>query len=860
MKSSRGAFWVFLLGIAAAAAAGYAVNNINRLSEEKLVEQTSLQIAANLQARFGKYHSLIETTRAFLTATSDPAAEWGSFTSNLDLVNTYPEIYELSYISSPIKSGKGVACPILEVAPASLDKDWRGFNACGSQDAVDVLTAAAKSGQVVLTGRTPLGTGPSQKTLVGMYISIGQLGWVGTHVDINKLMEDTLPHTSDLAITIYSGSSTDQNQALYQSSTPTALSFVTYHASIKVADGFWFMVVAKPYSIGVLPIAAAGSVILITLLFMMLTMRSGRDRQRIETTAIEMSEKYAMSEARLAGILYNVSDGIFRVKGDWSLDFVNGELARQFGYHTSAQMKAECHKLSFQNPAKAREVMAKLVEEGKCHNLEAIFSRFDGSQFIGLISATAVKGQGGRVDFYDGAISDITLRKAQEEKIHELAYYDTVTKLPNRLHLYESLDRYIAHAKHSNHIMAVMFIDLDRFKLVNDTLGHSVGDALLMKVSDKLKQAVRTEDLVARQGGDEFVVLMPHISSTDEVDSIADRIIKAVGQPHDLGEHEVRTSPSIGIAVYPDQGDDRETLLRHADIAMFEAKNAGRNTYRFYSPEMQTQASERLGIESDLGKALQNKELLVEYEPVANLPGLRFGGAEARLRWKHPRHGTLESAIFMSVAAQSGLATEIGNWQLRMVCAHMEKFREMGVPPFEISVPVTEVQLKRGAIDSLVNGLLGTHRLQGKWLKILVSAKTVEVNARETQTALQALRDMGIKVGLLDFNTEKSTMGILKSLQLDEVVLSERVIRKVPEDSDKKNMLESVISSIRARHMRVTVKGIDNAAQIGFLTENKCDSIQGTFYSPILNATKLAAFAKSSLTENITMQGDKQTA
>ena len=839
---------VVMAGLLASAGAGWLANRLERLSAGKQVERMALQMSATISARFGKYRSLLENTRAFITTSGIQytQAQWATYMETLDLPKNYPGVYELSLVSTPLSISAEKTCNVIAISPTVLVTKWVGSNVCGIPGWTGKFADAAKTGKVVLTGKQSLAGGLGNASLVGLYAAIGRGasgGFVMAHVDVASLMRDVIPPGQPLSVLVFQGGNYDPTRLLYQVGDPT-FDYVLYQAPVHVAGSRWFLSVARPYTVGAVPWIAAVVMWVITALLVMIVRHASQVREKAEALARTMSAKYAASEARFAGILRNASDGIFRVREDWGLDYLNDEVARQFGYRGARQMQSQCPKLTFKSVKRAEEVMAMLMDGGSCRQVEAEFVRSDGGVFTGLVSAIRVKGARDAPALFDGAITDITVRKAHEERIRELAYFDPVTHLPNRLHLQESLDRYLAHAKRSEHVTAILFIDLDRFKLVNDTLGHSVGDQLLRSVADRLKTSVRSEDLVARLGGDEFVVIMPHSGSREEITRVADRINHSVGQPYQLGEHETRTSPSIGIAVYPEHGDDRETLLKHADVAMFEAKEAGRNTYRFYSPEMDVTATARVGLESDLTKAVAGKELCVEYQPRAALPQKSFCGLEAKLCWNHPRHGRLEAAAFMPVAAQSDLGVQIGNWQVRLVFAHLAAWRERGLHGMRVSIPVAEVQLRKGGLPELLGALAGSHGIAPADIALVVSASTLATHAVETLTALKSVTDKGFTIELSDFGLDKATLGLLDALPLAGIGLSEKTIEGVPGDRARTVMVEGVLRVATGLGIPVLAKGVATAEQVEFLSGRGCGRMQGPAYAGVGTASEAESFAR----------------
>lgn len=849
MKSVLAIAGVFIVGIAVAFATALGTYHWHHTQITSRLDANTSAITEKLDSRFASYESLLSTTRAFVDTVPAPRRSWTAFTGALNLPQHYPDLRGLALVSPATTRGGTPTCTIEAVSPASLSKSWVGFNVCPGRPELDFLREADGEHPIITMGQP----GPGGALLAGLYTRTAGGGWIALHINVTKLMDAVHSHLGTAVLLYASNAPTGETPSYQRGIIPQRYAMKASH--IQLAGTPWTLVLLAPDPPGFTPIAGILGVMFGTLVVALLVFAAGEGRRRITRRASLLSERFVQSEVRLAGILHNVHDGIFRTHLDWSLDFANDALAREFGFRDAPDIKVNCPALPFADTGIARELMARLASGEHCQQEEYEFKRKDGSVFTGLVSASPV--QVGQRTYYDGAIADISVRKRQEQQIHDLAFVDPVTRLPNRQQLYASLTAEVERARQAHEVMAVMFVDLDRFKLVNDTLGHTAGDELLRSVSGRLASAVREGDFVCRQGGDEFVIYLPALGSTDEIDTIADRIIRSVGRPYSIktpvpgstpgagvaGEVEVSTSPSIGVAVFPGHGADVEILLRHADAAMYEAKLHGRNTYRFYDPAIETHAAERLSLESDLAQAVEKREIDVEYVPIAMLPDLGFCGALARLAWAHPRHGKLGPDSFMNVASQSGLAVDIGTAQLRQVAINMAKFRAAGCEPFPVWVPVSEIQLKRTDLAAYIGILIEADKLQSRWLGILISAGTLQAGAAETELALRHLRTLGVKVGLLDFDPAVSALGVLDTPGLDLACFSGKLLGE-PQDSAKRvELLGSAIAAARSRHLTSLVQGVETAEQASELVRLGVTVISGPYFSPVLDGQKLSDFA-----------------
>jgi diguanylate cyclase (GGDEF)-like protein len=432
----------------------------------------------------------------------------------------------------------------------------------------------------------------------------------------------------------------------------------------------------------------------------------------------------------------------------------------------------------------------------------------------------------------------ITARK--QDHLYRLAHYDSLTGLPNRLLFRDRLDQALAQGQREERLVAVMILDCDRFKTVNDTLGHTAGDRLLCAVGDRLEQCVREGDTVARLGGDEFTILLPGIRHADNAALVAQKILEALQQPFALNNHEVFIGTSIGITLYP-WDEDSETLIRHADAAMYKAKEDGGNDFRFYAHEMTHTDLRRLSLEGQLRKAIERNELALHYQPQADLASGRVFGVEALLRWQHPEHGLIPPNEFIPLAEETGLIVPIGAWVLQTACAQNQAWQAAGLKALRMAVNISSRQFHHGDLLNTVCQALEHACLNSGLLEIEL---TEGVLMRDTHATLQILNDLsalGVSISIDDFGTGYSSLSYLKRFPIDMLKIDQSFVRDIASDPDDAAIVSAVIALAHSLDIRAIAEGVETAGQIEFLRRHGCDAIQGYFLSPPLPAPECEA-------------------
>ncbi len=437
-----------------------------------------------------------------------------------------------------------------------------------------------------------------------------------------------------------------------------------------------------------------------------------------------------------------------------------------------------------------------------------------------------------------GTIQDLTAQKAAEEKLQHQAHYDVLTDLPNRLLLHDRINQALSQARRKGWQLGVLFVDLDRFKAVNDTLGHPRGDELLREAARRMSHAVRAEDTVARVGGDEFVVLLSEMNAPQDAGKVAEKILYAMAQPFTLGDHEVYVTASTGIALFPSDGADGETLLKNADTAMFRAKEIGHGNCQFYTAEMNARAMDKLLLERDLRRALERGELLLHLQPKARLADGAIIGFEALLRWQRAGNGMVPPNQFVPLLEESGLIVQVGEWVLRAACAQLQQWRAMGLVPLPIAVNVSARQFASNDLYSVVDKALHDYGIDASLLEVEITESDAMKDPDRAIGVLQRLKERGVAVSIDDFGTGYSSLGYLKRFPVDKLKLDRSFVMGLPGDADDVSIANAVVSMAHSLGLRVVAEGVETEDQRDFLASNGCDQMQGYLLSRPLPADR----------------------
>ena len=549
------------------------------------------------------------------------------------------------------------------------------------------------------------------------------------------------------------------------------------------------------------------------------------ERRRAEQRLRESEERYRLLfERNLAGVFRSTIDGR-------TLE-CNDAMARIFGYDTPAEFLSQPAMAVYDQPEDRQRLMSRLKEQRVLSNIEVRLRKRDGTLIWVLENINLLDG-----DIIEGTIIDITDRKTAQEQMEYQAYHDVLTDLPNRLLFRDRIGVALAHAKRHRTAAAVMFLDLDQFKIVNDSLGHTVGDGLLRAVGERLVASVRGHDTVARMGGDEFTILLSDVGGSSDAATVAQKLLESVSHPIVVDGHELFVTTSIGIALFPDDGTDAETLLKNADRAMYHAKEQGRNNFQFASVAALEETTGRLSLERSLHHAFERQEFVVYYQPMINLASGATIGAEALIRWNHPERGKMLPDEFIPIAEECGLIHPIGEWVLRTACEQMRQWHDGGRRDLRLAVNLSPRQFQQHNLSGMIETVLQETGYPADMLDIEITETTAMQHAEASLAIMTRLKEMGIRICIDDFGTGYSSLSYLKRFPIDTVKIDQNFVRDLSSTATSGGAIVSaVISMARALKLNVVAEGVETEEQLAFLRRENCEAIQGFLCSAPLPA------------------------
>ncbi|BFM06003.1 EAL domain-containing protein [Halioxenophilus aromaticivorans] len=486
------------------------------------------------------------------------------------------------------------------------------------------------------------------------------------------------------------------------------------------------------------------------------------------------------------------------------------------------------------NDAFYRDIHSSIKQTGSWHG-EWWRKRKGGQEYPALAVISAVCDSSGTITHQVIQEMDISDQKEAEQRISNLAYHDELTNLPNRSLLRDRVEQAIAVSEREEETMALLFLDLDHFKNINDSLGHAVGDLLLQEVANRLQRSIRKSDTVGRLGGDEFLMLLPD-ADADDAAHVAQKVLEECIKPYELDNHNLAVTPSIGIAMFPRDGSDYNELLKKADTAMYRAKDEGRNGYRFFTPEMNQAVFQRMVLESRLRKAVEKQEFELHYQPKYSIDGQQLVGAEALIRWHQPEMGMVSPAQFIPVAEDSGLIVEIGHWVLHEACRQINEWRSQSLPSIKVSINFSTRQFKSRGVEQSVFDALEQHNLPGECLEIEITESLLAQDMDNTLKSLKTLKQRGIDISVDDFGTGYSSLSYLKRFPIDRLKIDQSFVRDLESESDDRAIASAVITMGHSLGMKVIAEGVETEEQLGILQAMDCDEVQGYYLGRPMDA------------------------
>jgi len=551
-----------------------------------------------------------------------------------------------------------------------------------------------------------------------------------------------------------------------------------------------------------------------------------------ERIAVEIENRHARQGMALAASAFEQSSqGIMITDAGQRIRKVNAAFRKITGWQESDVLGRRESMLSAgRDDPRLRDEIRSSLEKGSFWVGELWSRRRDGEVYPENRTVVAVRGDDGEVLHYVSSFSDISAEKFAAERIHRLAHYDATTELPNRVLLQDRLLHAINHAARVGKRLALLFLDLDGFKQINDTYGHSAGDEVLRLVGVRLTSRLRKADIVARVGGDEFAVVVSDVEQGNDVQTICDQLLEVITEPYELSGQDSRVTTSIGIAMFPEDGSDVQTLLKHADAAMYRAKESGKNRYAFYEPEMNQRAEERLQLTRQMHGALERGEFGLCYQPQYDLATGRLVGVEALVRWLDDSGNMIPPSRFIPVAEDSGLIVPLGNWVLQQACHQAQQWREQGLDFGRLSVNISGRQFNEEGLQAAVASALADSGLPGDLLELEITENWVMEGPYRAEQQMRLLHDMGVNLVIDDFGIANSSMAYLKGLPVQKLKIDRTFIRDILSDSDDAAIVSAMIAMGHSLGMRVVAEGVETSEQSAFLRGTGCDEVQGYLF------------------------------
>ncbi|HLL60451.1 MAG TPA: EAL domain-containing protein [Candidatus Nitrosocosmicus sp.] len=500
------------------------------------------------------------------------------------------------------------------------------------------------------------------------------------------------------------------------------------------------------------------------------------------------------------------------------------------------------------NKAITDQIFKSVIKKGEWEGeLEVV--KKNGTSFISFLELSSLKDNQGKIIGTVGISTDVTKRKKIEEEIRYLASHDPLTQLPNRTLLREGFEEAMQAARLNGKMMAVLFVDLDRFKFINDTLGHILGDKLLKDIANRMKRSMRPEDIIARIGGDEFMVLLRDVSDINEVTQVASRLLQVFEPVFHLDNHEIHITASIGISLYPHDGEDVQSLLKNADTAMYRAKEQGKNSYELYSPILNERAMEKLMLQNSLQNALLRNELVIYYQPILDIKTQKVVGVESLLRWRHPQLGMIAPSDFIPLAEETGVIIPITQWILKESCLQNKRWHEAGFKDLYVAVNLSSQHFNKKNWDKMILDALKETNLDPHYLELEINENSIMKNTPQTIKMLNALRSQGLRFSIDDFGTGYSSLSYLTQFPIDGLKIDQSFMRFITTDSDDAAIITAIVYMAHNLNLKVVAEGIEAPDQFKFMTSIECDLAQGYLFSRPLPTAEVTAFIQKNLAE-----------
>lgn len=809
----------------------------NRQSDRDRQYKADQLVSATLE-RFNRHAMLLRAAAAGLSHHDHhDDTNWQSFLGDLDPGATHPGLNSITYIVREAEECRTIS---------GWHRDGLAESGASARDLCagalgETLQKAAETDQI----QTYLDVADGDATLcliAPLPQSDGSIGWLKLDAELDRMMRGILTDGAGIDFHLYTNGDAGSRQLVYDDDGHAmANNDEIYRTRSSSNSGFsfgnrqWSLEVTKPAQPSLVPALVAASGLAFGLSVFAVVFTLGTLRWRAERIVGERTMALGESEARHRLLMEQASDAILIADPDGSLLNVNARACEITGYSRFDLLAMNVAEIPTAGDAGPNGLGACLdgASQGVTGLREYHLIQPTGSEVIVEVNASLLAD--GTVQ---AIIRDITERRIAEERIRHLASYDLLTGLPNRFYLSTRLTQAINTAATKNGRMAVLFCDLDRFKAINEVLGHSVGDQLLQKAATRLTECTRSRDAVCRHGGDEFIVMLPDIRDADSVAHVADKIVGQLSAPYGIDGKILNSSVSVGIALFPEDGRDGETLVRHADAAMAHAKERGRNNYRFFDRDINKRLTERHSIEADLHVALRDNQFQLYYQPQISLDDGRLVGLEALIRWNHPEKGLISPDSFIPIAEQSGLIHGIGDWVVDEALSQIRAWLDCGLDVVPVAVNLSPPQF-RPELPAWLGRRLKAAGVEHRHLVVEVTEGVVMNDAESTVSVLKDLRAMGIAVAIDDFGTGYSSLSYLRRFPIDKLKIDKSFVRELPMNADDCTIVAAMIGIARQLKMDVVAEGVENDSQVAFLRSQGCPEGQGYHFARPQPATQI---------------------
>lgn len=566
------------------------------------------------------------------------------------------------------------------------------------------------------------------------------------------------------------------------------------------------------------------------------------DKTYLQAIVRDITERklHAAQIDKLSSVMEQTADIVIVTDTTGKIEYVNPSFEKITGYTYKEAVNNTPHLLASgkHKPAFYKHLWDTITAGNSYSNI-FINRRKDGSLFYEEKTITPIKDHAGTITHFVSTGKDISEHIQMQEGLQHMTHHDALTDLPNRNLFLDRLQQALTRARWHNRLVAVIFLDLDRFKDINDKLGHAVGDQLLLQLSERLSNSVRDGDTIGRFGSDEFAILMDDIDSDKHMSSLAKKLLDTLAQPFKIKKQELFVTASIGVSIYPNDGEDAETLLRNADIAMYRAKELGKNNYQFYSDNLSAQVFERLTLENHLRRAVEQNEFILYYQPQLDARKQRITGVEALLRWHHPDLGLVSPNNFIPHLEETGLIEQVGDWLLETACRQSREWHDAGWSYVHMSVNISGRQFNNPNFISSVHNIISTTNINPEFLELEITESVLMRNASATINALHSLKELGVRFAIDDFGTGYSSLSYLRRFPIDTIKIDRSFIHDVTDNPDDAAIASAIIVMAQSLSLNVIAEGVENQKQLDFLSSHNCHYFQGNFFSRPLPADEL---------------------